>query len=122
MNERNATTSDFEFVEEGDSMGVFDVTTSEDFDAESEEEIIDKSEVIIYTIDYHLRGKISLVPGARLTDYIVESHQFIAVTDVEVFDRQGNLLLKTPFLDINRDHIVVILPAELATVNGMDSR
>lgn len=77
-------------------------------------EIVDKTEVIIYTHDYRVRGNISLVPGARLTDYMVESKAFLAVTDAEIHDKQGALLLKTPFLDVNRDYIVLIIPAEFA--------
>ena len=79
-------------------------------------DIVDKTEVIIYTHDYRVRGKISLVPGARLTDYMVEAKAFLAVTDAEIHDKQGALLLKTPFLDINRDYIVLIVPAEFAQV------
>ena len=86
---------------------------SEDFD-DAGQDIVDKTEVIICTKDFRIHGKVALVPGARLTDYIVEANQFIAVTDVEVKDSQGNLILHTPFLDINRDHIVIILPAEFA--------
>ena len=53
---------------------------------------IDKTEVVMCTSEYRIRGKISLVPGARLTDFIVDANQFIAVTDVEVRDIQGKLL------------------------------
>ena len=73
----------------------------------------DKSEVLIFTHNYCIRGKIALVPGARLTDYIVEAKLFIAVVDVEVKDKTGTLILKTPFLNVHRDHIEFILPAEL---------
>ena len=81
-------------------------------------DIVDKTEVIMYTHDYRVRGKISLVPGARLTDYMVEAKTFLAVTDAEIHDKQGALLMKTPFLDINRDYIVLIVPAEFAQVMG----
>ncbi len=79
-------------------------------------DIVDKTEVIIYTHDYRVRGKISLVPGARLTDYMVEAKTFLAVIDADIHDKQGCLLMKTPFLDINRDSIVLIVPAEFAQV------
>lgn len=86
-----------------------------------EDELEDKSEVIILTRSYRIRGKIALVPGARLTDYIIGSHQFIAVTEVEVRDRAGKSILKTPFLDVNRDQIELILPAELAKFEDTNS-
>jgi hypothetical protein len=111
--------NEFEFVDTGvedidvDSVGF---ENSDGFD-DANQDIVDKTEVIIFTKDFRVRGKVSLVPGARLTDYIVEAHQFIAVTDVEVKDAQGTLLLHTPFLDINRDHIVLILPAEFAKLS-----
>ncbi len=79
-------------------------------------DIVDKTEVIICTSDYRIRGKISLVPGARLTDYMVEAKSFLAVIEADVHDKQGRLLMKTPFLDINRDHIVLIVPADFAQV------
>jgi len=114
----------FEFVEaDVDDIDV-DVSSlgyedSEGFE-ETDQDIVDKTEVIICTKDFRIYGKIALVPGARLTDYIVEANQFIAVTDVEVRTARGELVLHTPFLDINRDHIVIILPSEFAKVaNGM---
>jgi hypothetical protein len=110
--------NEFEFIDSGvDDIDV-DVTEvgfedSANFE-EATQDIVDKTEVIVCTKDFRVYGKVALVPGARLTDYIVEANQFIAVTDVEVKDAQGNLILHTPFLDINRDHIVFILPAEFA--------
>jgi len=88
---------------------------------ESPQELVDKSEVVILTDNYVIRGEISLVPGARLTDYIVEANLFIAVTNVEVKDKAGNLILTTSFLNIHRDHIEIILPAELAKMAESDS-
>jgi hypothetical protein len=88
---------------------------------ESTTELVDKTEVIIFTNNYYIHGKIALVPGARLTDYIVSANLFVAVTDVEVRDKAGNLILTTPFLDVHRDHIEIILPAELATIGETDS-
>lgn len=80
---------------------------------EGSEAITDKSEVLILTTNFSIRGKISLVPGARLTDYIVDAKAFIAVVDVEVKDKSGKLVLKSSFLDVNRDHIELIMPADL---------
>lgn len=88
---------------------------------EGVEDMSDKSEVVIFTSTFQVRGKISLVPGARLTDYIVGANLFIAVADVEVRDREGKLILSAPFLDIHRDHIELILPADLARFPGMNS-
>ena len=118
MNNVTNGVNEFEFVDadvedidvDVESVGFEEVPDFED----AAQDIVDKTEVIICTKDFRVHGKVALVPGARLTDYIVEANQFIAVTDVEVKDAQGNLILQTPFLDINRDHIVFILPAEFA--------
>ena len=75
----------------------------------------DKTPVVVFTRNYRIHGKIALVPGARLTDYVVGAHQFIAMTDVEVKDKTGKILLNSPFLDVNRDQIEIIFPADLAT-------
>lgn len=81
-----------------------------------EDEIRDKTEVLVFTTNHMIRGKIALVPGARLTDYIVDAKAFIAMTEVEVKDKAGKLILQSPFLNVNRDLIELILPAELAII------
>lgn len=48
----------------------------------------------------------------RLTDYIRENKEFIAVTQVKVTDRDGKDLFRTHFLNVSTDHIEIILPAE----------
>ncbi|PIE36268.1 hypothetical protein CSA56_00850 [candidate division KSB3 bacterium] len=116
---KNRGMNEFEFIET-DLAEVIDGSLEFERSGEFEEtpvEIVDKTEVIMCTPEFRIRGKISLVPGARLTDYLVDAHQFIAVTDVEVRDVHGKLILTTPFLDVNRDQLVFILPAELGKLN-----
>lgn len=107
------TTNGFEFQEPEYSLpDEFEENTGE-FGIMSEE-FKDKSDVIIFTKNHRIYGRIALVQGARLTDYIVDAKPFIAVTDVEVKNHSGEFILKTAFLDINRDYIEFIYPAELA--------
>jgi hypothetical protein len=61
---------------------------------------------------YRIKGEIDLVPGARVTDYMVEAKDFIAVTDAEVWDIEGRRMAGAPFLNVGRDHIQVIMPEE----------
>ncbi len=100
-----------------DTVDYEDEPAEEDDPAEFE----DKSLVLIFTRNHQVYGKIALVPGARLTDYIIGAQQFIAVTEAEIRDRTGKVLLTTSFLDINRDQIEIILPADLATINNAAS-
>ncbi len=71
------------------------------------------TEVLIFTPHFKVIGKIALVPGARLTDYIREPAHFIAVSDAVVSDRHGGELFRTSFLDVSKDHIEIILPTGL---------
>lgn len=71
------------------------------------------TEVVLYTRRYVVTGYISLMPGARLTDYLRESRSFIAVAEATVTDLDGKELFRTPFLDVHRDTIELALPREL---------
>ena len=77
-------------------------------------DIEEKERVIIFTTRYQIKGEIFLYKGARLTDYMVESKPFVAVSDAEILDHQNNRLFTTSFLNVNRDHIEIIMPAEPA--------
>ncbi len=68
-----------------------------------------QTKVIILTATYRIKGYIDLLPGARVTDYIVGAKDFIAVTDAEVWHVGGtDLVLNAPFVDVSRDQIQVI--------------
>jgi hypothetical protein len=70
----------------------------------------DRTRVVILAGAYRIKGEIALVAGARLTDYMVESKGFIAVTQAEVWDLEGRRILTAAFLDLSREHIVVVAP------------
>lgn len=70
-----------------------------------------KAKVIIFTRHFQIKGDIFLYEGARLTDYMLEAKSFIAVSGAEVMDHQNNKIFTTSFLNVNRDHIEIILPA-----------
>jgi hypothetical protein len=72
-----------------------------------------KAKVIIFTKHFQIKGDIFLYEGARLTDYMLEAKAFIAVSSAEIMDHQNNKVLTTSFLNVNRDHVEIILPAEL---------
>jgi hypothetical protein len=71
--------------------------------------------VMIFTRNYRLTGVIELLQGARLTDYLAEAGSFIAVTNAEVLDRDNHKILTASFLNVHRDNIEIILPAELSS-------
>ena len=69
-----------------------------------------KATVTILTDVYRIKGDLHLMPGARLTDYMVEAKGFIAVTDAQVWEAAGRPVFAAPFLNVNRDRIQIIVP------------
>ncbi|HEX9432614.1 MAG TPA: hypothetical protein VF936_07470 [Burkholderiales bacterium] len=74
----------------------------------------ERTKVTIFTSSYRLKGFIELVPGARITDFMAEARDFIAVTNAEVWELQpgGRQVASAPFLNVSRFHIEIILPGE----------
>jgi hypothetical protein len=68
--------------------------------------------VKIWTDSFIITGEIDTLRDERLTDYIRENKDFIAVTQVRVSDRSEKDLFRTHFLNVSTSHIEIILPAE----------
>lgn len=71
-----------------------------------------KTKVTILTGTYRIKGYIDLLPGARITDYMQESREFVAVMDAEIHEAEvaGRQVMIAPFIDVNRNHIQIIAP------------
>jgi len=71
-----------------------------------------KTRVTIFTGTYRIKGYIDLIPGARMTDFMAEAKEFIAVTQAEVWDPEigGRQIITAPFLNVSREHIQIIAP------------
>lgn len=69
-----------------------------------------RARVVILAGSYRIKGEIEMIAGSRLTDYMVESKGFIAIINAEVWDLEGRRILVAPFLDVARDHVVVVAP------------
>jgi len=69
-----------------------------------------KTKVTILTGSYRIKGYIDLLPGARVTDFMQESREFVAVMDAEIYEAEvaGRQVLIAPFVDVNRNHIQII--------------
>ena len=74
----------------------------------------ERTRVIILTANYRIEGKISLVPNARVTDFVLKEDRFIVVTDAEVMDKDGNVILTSSFLNVHKERVEVIMPVALA--------
>jgi len=71
-----------------------------------------RTKVTILTGTYRIKGYINLLPGARLTDYIIEAKDFVALTNAEVYESvlAGRQVLSAPFINVNRAHIQIVTP------------
>lgn len=71
-----------------------------------------KTRVTILTGSHRIKGYVDLIPGARLTDFMIEAKGFVAVTDAEVWELHlgGRQILAAAFIDVSRDHIQIITP------------
>lgn len=72
-----------------------------------------KQKVVIFTHHFEIKGNLHIYEGVRLTDFMNESKGFISVTDVEVRRQNGEELIKSSFLNIRKDDIVLIVPDDL---------
>ena len=69
-----------------------------------------KTRVVILAGAYRIKGEIELMPGARITDYILDAKEFFAVTKAEVWDLDGRKIFAASFLNVSRAHVVVVAP------------
>jgi len=69
-----------------------------------------KTKVTILTGTYRVKGYIELMPGARVTDFMAEAKDFIAVTEAEVWELGDRRIMTVAFLNVSRDHIQIITP------------
>jgi hypothetical protein len=72
------------------------------------------TKVVMLTASYRIKGYIDVLPGARVTDYMLGAKGFIAVTEAEVWSIAGNgLVLSATFIDVARDQIQVVTVQDL---------
>ncbi len=74
-----------------------------------------KLRIEILTSSHRILADIHVFSGARLTDILAarEAQSFIALTDVVVYDLvTGNEIFSTDFININKNHIVLVRPVE----------
>lgn len=71
-----------------------------------------KTKIVVLMGHYRITGTIDLLPGARVTDFLMESREFIAITDAEVWDLNGRKLFASSFMNANRDLIELIMPED----------
>ena len=76
------------------------------------DQAVDKQKVCIFTHQFKIVGYLSIYRGVRMTDYMNESNSFISITDIEVSDHHGNVIVRSKFLNVRKDDIEIILPED----------
>ena len=66
----------------------------------------------IQTLVSRIQGNIHVRVNERVKDELNRDEQFLAITDANIFNLQGQKLYEAEFMLINRDHVVWILPDE----------
>lgn len=72
-----------------------------------------KHEVILYTKTFRIEGKIHILEGERITDFLcsLERKQFIPVTDASVFNHDdAESFLSVQYMSLNKDEITFVVP------------
>jgi hypothetical protein len=69
---------------------------------------------VIQTTSHMLRGLVHVLRDQRLKDELDLDQPFIAVTDANILDGDGQILFHAPFLAVRRSQIVWIMPVEEA--------
>lgn len=78
-------------------------------------DVVRKDEIsaLIQTLTNLIHGQLYLRPGLRLKDELNGTAEtFIAVTDAEVYNANGQVLVRSQFLTLNKAHIIWIRPDE----------
>ncbi len=72
---------------------------------------------IIQTLVSRIQGNIHVRLNERVKDELNHGEQFLAVTEVDIYDLQGQKVRNAEFMLINRDHVIWIIPDEENTQN-----
>lgn len=66
--------------------------------------------VIIQTLMHRIEGNVYARQDERIKDSINAESQFIAVTDVKIYNTQGQVIYQSDLTLVNGDHIVWMIP------------
>ncbi len=64
----------------------------------------------IQTTTHRMRGRIHVRRDERIKDELDRDEGFLAFTEVTVFNADGSVMSEAPFVAVQRDHIVWVIP------------
>jgi hypothetical protein len=76
-----------------------------------------RSKFTVLANGFRIKGHGSVIPGARVTDYLNSAEDFIALTNADVWEiGSGRKLMSAPFITINRSNVEIVIPDEAPAV------
>lgn len=77
-------------------------------------DVITKEEVpsVIQTLVTQIKGNIHVRINDRVKDELNRDEHFLAITDAEIFNLQGQKISEAELMLVNQDHIIWIIPDE----------
>jgi hypothetical protein len=71
----------------------------------------DRRKFTVLANGFQIKGEGTVLPGARVTDYLNNSRAFVALTNAQVWHvAEGRKLVDAPFLNINRSCVEIVIP------------
>ena len=67
---------------------------------------------IVQTLVSRIQGNLYVRLSDRVTDELNRDDKFLAVTDAEIYDLQGQKIYDAEFMLVNSDQVIWILPDE----------
>ena len=68
--------------------------------------------VTVQTTTHMIRGRMHVQRDQRVKDELDRDEKFLALTDVQVLGTDGQTVFNAPFLAVDRDHIVWVMPEQ----------
>ena len=78
--------------------------------------------IVIQTSKQLVRGNFHVRGVMRVIDELTFEDKFVAITDAEIINPNGNVLFKTNFVALNRFEIVWMAPEEDIVSKGVTER
>ena len=81
-------------------------------------DIITKDTVpsIIQTLVTRIQGNVHVRINERVKDELNRGEQFLAITDANIFNLEGQKIFDAEFMLLNRDHVIWVIPDDENTV------
>ena len=67
---------------------------------------------ILQTLVSRIQGNLHVRISDRVTDELNRDDKFLAITDAEIFDLQGQKIFDAEFMLVNSDQVIWIVPDE----------